>query len=78
MRSSLVVAASGLRASQWAHFGALLERVAEGEESCDSDDVLLAVRAQMGNGKAVARDEDDDDDEDEDDIDDVGEGNQEL
>jgi hypothetical protein len=55
-----------------------LERFSEGEESGDSDDVPLAVRAQMGNGKAVARDEDDDDDEDEDDVDDVGEGNQEL
>jgi hypothetical protein len=35
------------------------------------------MRAQMGNGKAVARDEDEDDD-DEDEVDDVGEGNREL
>ena len=35
------------------------------------------MRAQMGNGKAVACDEDEDDD-DEDEVADVGEGNQEL
>jgi len=46
--------------------------------SDDGDDVPLAVRAQMGNGKALARDEDEDDDDDEDEVDDVGEGNQEL
>ena len=63
-------------ARKWAHFGALLDRFSEGKESGDSDDVPLAVRAHLGNGKAVARDEDDDDDEDE--VDDVGESNQEL
>ena len=47
-----------------------------GRENDDSDDVPLAVRPQMWNGKAVARDEDGDDDDDG--VDDVGEGNQEL
>ena len=54
-----------------------MERFSEGEESGDSDDVPLAVRAHLENGKAVALDEDDDDD-DEDEVDDVGEGKQGL
>jgi len=61
--------------SKRTHFGALLERFSEGEESMESgDDVPLAVRARMAKGKAVACNEDEDDDEDQ--ADDVGEGDQ--
>jgi hypothetical protein len=63
---------SRLRSSKGTHFGALLERFSEGEESEDSDgdddDVPLVVHLRKG--KAIARSEDEDND--------VGEGDQEL
>ena len=67
--------------SKRTHFGALLERFSEGEESMESgDDVPLAVRARIAKGKAVAcndvEDEEEDEDDDEDQVDDVGEGDQ--
>ena len=67
-----------MQARKWAHFGVSLERFLEGEQSGDSDDVPLAVHAQMGNGKAVAHNEDEDDSNNKDEVDNVGEGNQEL
>jgi hypothetical protein len=84
VRRALELSGLDAQLSKQTHFGALLERFSEGEESMESgDDVPLAVRARMAKGKAVACNEDEDDDEDddyadddEDRADDVGEGYQ--
>jgi len=84
VRRALELSGQDAQLSKRTHFGALLERFSEGEESMESgDDVPLAVRARMAKGKAVACNQDEDEDEDEDHADDdedraddVGEGDQ--
>ena len=77
MRHALELCGRDAPSSKRTHFGALLERFSEGEESMESDDdVPLAVRAQMTKGKAVACNEGEDEDDDDDQAGDVGEGDQ--
>ncbi len=61
---------SRLRLSNGTHFGALLERFSEGEESEDSDDIDVPLAVRLLKGKAIARSEDEHND--------IGEGDQEL
>ena len=77
VRRALRLCGRDAQLSKRTHFGALLGRFSEGEESMESDgDVPLAVRARMGKGKAAACNEDEDEDDDEDRADDVGESDE--
>jgi hypothetical protein len=77
VRRALELCGRDAQSSKRTHFGALLERFSEGEESTESDDdVPLAVLARMAKGKAVSCIQDEDEGDDEGRADDVGLGDE--
>ena len=77
VRRALELCGRDAQSSKRTHFGALLERFSEGEESTESsDDVPLAVLARVAKDKAIScvEDEDEDEGDDEGRADDVGQG----